>query len=67
MKWLVIVLMTLTCACDQKLTATDKLTMCRSICGRRPIQEFSIGYDEHYVCRCADKPECEPPCKDASQ
>ena len=62
MKWIVIALLTLTLACDQKMTARDKLEACKAICGRRPIADFSIRYDEGYDCRCADKPLCEPEC-----
>jgi len=62
MKWIVIVVMAFALACDQKMTPRDKLDTCRTICGRRPIQSFSIGYDEHYDCRCGDKPECQPEC-----
>ena len=50
-------------ACDPpKMTNADKLSVCKSICGKRPIASFEIRYDDGYDCRCADKPQCEPEC-----
>ena len=63
MKWIMLAMATMVVACDPpKMTNADMLSVCKSICGKRPIASFEIRYDDGYDCRCADKPQCEPEC-----
>ena len=63
MKYLVLVMMALSFGCDseKKMTTADKLSVCKTICGRRSIESFTVSFDDHFDCRCG-RVECEPVC-----
>jgi len=64
MKWFIVALAL--SGCGHERTIEEDITICRGICGARPIDDFSSGSDwRNLSCRCGKIDPPQTPCPEA--
>lgn len=66
MKWWIIATLMVLAGCSESHTIEQDITICRGICGARPIDDFSSGENwRNLSCRCGKLDPPPTPCPDA--